>query len=356
MDGGPTEEQLQTDKAMTAKKSPSELPCLLPGQRPLCQILHEAGLPDDPRWMSLIHYMRSLEYNEALSLSQRASLQSLLLATLHDKDFSDAKFRTVMNLQERVVTAPYRRKLEAAEAETRALLADFESLLVRHTGKVQGLGEDAVGLVESGTPPADMVRRLRKSFRKVVKVMEDDARGLEEAARTDSLTGLANRRRLDEETQRATARAAMEDTPLALMICDVDQLREVNDRYGYDFGDKVITMVGGLIRSELEAAAVPDVLCARYGGDVFALLMPGFGVAGATVLAERLAAAVSGGRVDVPDDKIGSDGPLLGVTLSIGIAALDPDWGDVMAENLLKAADDALFKAKAEGCGRVKSC
>ncbi|BBD09965.1 GGDEF domain-containing protein [Desulfovibrio ferrophilus] len=334
---------------MTARKKATGL-CVLPGQRQLCKLLSEAHLPDDPKWLSLILYMRSLEYNEALGLSQRASLQKLLLTTLQDGDFSDSKFQTIIRLQERVVTAPYRQKLEAAAAESKALMREFETILTKRCGEVKDLGKNTVDVVESGAAPATMVRRLRKSFRKLVKVMDDDVRNLEEVARTDVLTGLANRRRLDEGLLQTTAQASTQGTALSLLMCDIDNFKTVNDRFGHAVGDLALQMVAEILRSVVQDSAAEDFLCARYGGEEFAVLLSGMDVGDAMVVAERVRVAIEQGRLEI-ENSLNKE---LAVTLSIGAAQLDPVWGDVMIDRLIQAADSALFEAKAAGRNRVQ--
>ncbi|MBU1001788.1 MAG: GGDEF domain-containing protein [Proteobacteria bacterium] len=337
---------------MTAK-SKSECLCVLPGQRSLCKLLAEVRLPDDPKWISLVLYMRSLEYNEALGISQRASLQKLLLTMLQDGDFSDSKFQTIIRMQERVVTAPYRQKLEAAVAESSSLLREFESILTRRRGDVQDLGQTTVAVVESGDQPATMVRKLRKSFRELVQVMDDDAKILEEVARTDVLTGLANRRFLDEVLLRTTEKAVTTDSALSMLLCDIDEFKKVNDRFGHAGGDVALQMVTEIIRSVVDDCVSGEFYCARFGGDEFALVLCGMDLGDARVMAERVCVAVEQGRVDVGAGGDQADSDTLAVTLSIGVAQLDPTWGDVMTDRLVQDADSALYQAKAAGRNRV---
>lgn len=332
---------------MSMKRRQETDQCLLLGQRPLCQILADAHLPNDPKWISLVLYMRSLEYNDALGLSQRASLQKLLLTTLKDGDFSDRKYHTIMRMQERVVSAPYRRRLEAAEAETRALLDEFEATCSRHTGKVRDLGESTQGLVKSGAEPADMVRRLRKSFGQLVRAMEEDARTLEMAANTDPLTGLANRRRMDAELMRATTRAALSGDALSLVLLDVDDFRAVNDAYGHETGDRVLRMVASLLSSEVDQAAVDESVCARFGDDTFGILLYGMDLEAARTLAEHLRRTVAQGRLQPNDHDPDPAG--VGVTVTVGAALLDVSLGDVMAQSLVEAAQTELDKSRLDG-------
>ena len=158
-------------------------------------------------------------------------------------------------------------------------------------------------------------------------------------AGTDPLTGLANSRELREHLRRELNRAARYRQPLALLLIDVDGLKEVNDRYGHATGDRALGHVGKAIRSELRESDVG----ARWGGDEFALLAPGTPVPAAAALAERVRSLVAQSSTDgVPR-----------LTASIGIAPFDGAVdADTDADRLMQAADMALYAAKRAGRDR----
>jgi diguanylate cyclase (GGDEF)-like protein len=155
----------------------------------------------------------------------------------------------------------------------------------------------------------------------------------QEEARTDELTGLANRRAL------RTALGAVSDGEgdAALMIVDLDRFKEVNDHYGHAVGDEVLTVVGLRLRSILPSNA----LLSRLGGDEFAVLLPGGTLAQATVLSEQLVGACS---QRVPT----SSGP---VTLGASIGIATTELGAQREGELLRRADTALYAAKRAGGG-----
>jgi diguanylate cyclase (GGDEF)-like protein len=157
-------------------------------------------------------------------------------------------------------------------------------------------------------------------------------------ARTDALTGLLNRRALEEIAHLELRRSDRADTPMSVILCDIDHFKAVNDRDGHAAGDRVIRAVGERLRAELRET---DTF-GRWGGEEFIAILPATRVEAARVLAERMRAAIEhepvGDRAD------------LRVTVSLGIAerAAAGAW-DV----LVKAADDALYRAKAQGRNRV---
>lgn len=157
-------------------------------------------------------------------------------------------------------------------------------------------------------------------------------RELDRQSHEDSLTGLANRRAWDKELDRECARSARDGSGLAILLCDLDCLKEINDRLGHPVGDIVLKTVGSLLRDRTRAGD----LVARIGGDEFAILSSGDDLLGATELAEHL-------RRLVADESSAAAG-IGGVTISIGVA----DWegGDDSRETLMLRADRRLYTAK----------
>jgi diguanylate cyclase (GGDEF)-like protein/putative nucleotidyltransferase with HDIG domain len=160
--------------------------------------------------------------------------------------------------------------------------------------------------------------------------------GLAEAARLDALTGLPNRRALGRGLRVESERSRRNDNPLALLVADVDNLRQVNARAGQAVGDDVITRVGAIINSSRR-----DVdSCARLGGGEFALLLPDTDVFGGRVVAERVREAVR--------DEFSAE--LVPVTISFGIATLPTHAATT--DELMQATERALYAAKALGRDR----
>ncbi len=160
-------------------------------------------------------------------------------------------------------------------------------------------------------------------------------------AERDQLTGLLNRRRLGEELERVVAENARYGTPATLLICDLDNLKLVNDTLGHKAGDEFITTAANVLRERIRDA---DIL-ARTGGDEFAVLLPHTGLDQARAMAERLRAAVLELNFAVGSQR-------LHPTLSIGVAPVGEGLG---AEDSLAAADLAMFEAKRHGRNRVST-
>lgn len=165
---------------------------------------------------------------------------------------------------------------------------------------------------------------------------------LHRQALTDELTGLANHRRLQELLTQGVERFHRAQTPLTLLLLDLDDFKAVNDSRGHQTGDLVLRAVADTLRECCRADDEP----ARYGGEELAVLIPGVEFAQAVGLAERIRAAVE--ALELVD----TEGERLRVTTSVGVAALGPELADGPA--LIAAADQALYQAKRDGKNCVR--
>ena len=159
-------------------------------------------------------------------------------------------------------------------------------------------------------------------------------------ATTDVLTGLCNRRRFDEVLDTEWRRTQRSGNTIGLLMIDVDQFKKYNDKFGHQAGDAMLTAIAGCIAANTRRAAE---VSARFGGEEFAVLLPGASVQYALEQAERIRAAV----LALP---AAADAPGVTSTVSIGVAVVPP--GTSPAE-LIKAADKALYEAKANGRNRT---
>jgi two-component system cell cycle response regulator len=173
--------------------------------------------------------------------------------------------------------------------------------------------------------------RLRDSFQMSI-----------EMAITDALTGLSNRRYMESHLATLIEQSAARGKALAALVLDIDYFKSINDTHGHDAGDDVLRDFAMRIKRSIRGI---DLAC-RYGGEEFVIIMPETDMAVAAMVAERLRRriaadpfAIQQGTKNIP------------VTISIGIAGLRGK--DDTAANLLKRADEALYRAKRDGRNRV---
>jgi len=207
-------------------------------------------------------------------------------------------------------------------------------------------------LLSFSTDVTDMVRRERELQRLnaerdayAQQLHEVNAR-LEQLSQTDALTGLANRRQFDQRLADEWQRCSRHGLWLAVVMLDVDHFKRFNDRHGHLEGDACLRRVAQALQACARRAS--DVV-ARYGGEEFVLLLPHTGLDEATTLARRCLQAVDEQAIAHGDSPLGQR-----VTVSVGVVALplDASPGSDPSE-LLRRADEALYRAKAEGRHRV---
>jgi two-component system cell cycle response regulator len=191
----------------------------------------------------------------------------------------------------------------------------------------------------------EMLARVRTQIKR--KRHSDRIRArLEESVElsvVDPLTGLHNRRYMEDHLRTLVAQAVRGGRPLSLLIADIDHFKAINDTWGHDVGDKVLRQVAQRFRQNIRSM---DLAC-RFGGEEFVGIMPDLDLARALQVGERLRASIAGDVFTV-----GSGGHLQ-VTASVGLAAL-AGWDDT-PDNLIKRADQALYAAKRRGRNRVMS-
>ncbi len=194
----------------------------------------------------------------------------------------------------------------------------------------------AVALMRSGQKLQYQVLELQRLQK---KLQEANLR-LDELSMKDGLTGISNRRHLDELLPRIVAEAGRDQAPLSVLMLDIDCFKSYNDQYGHLKGDEVLKTVAGLL---VEQAGRATDLAARYGGEEFIILLPHTDGAGAEKMAQSILEAIR--NQQIPHE---SSFVLPIVTVSIGIATAVPKPGQDPA-SLVEQADKALYRAKAEG-------
>ncbi len=189
-----------------------------------------------------------------------------------------------------------------------------------------------------------LLQREIRERKRVEMALQQAVQELQNLARQDGLTQVANRRCFDESLEQEWRRLAREQMPLTLILCDVDFFKRYNDACGHQAGDECLRMIANTIQATLKR---PADLVARYGGEEFALILPNTLASNAVLVAEEIQAGVQRLKIEHPASDVSPY-----VTLSFGIACVIPTVG-ASPNWLIAAADQALYRAKAEGRDRI---
>jgi diguanylate cyclase (GGDEF)-like protein len=237
------------------------------------------------------------------------------------------------------------RRLDDAPPRLRYRTTSFISVPLTGSGHVLGV----ISVSDPRRAPQFSRRDLRtlRTMASIARLGLDRAKAIEQAsaavhaAAIDPLTGLFNRRHFLARLQEEVERAKRQSSPLTVMMLDVDNFKQLNDRYGHLMGDAVLRAVGDVLRRSVRLFDV----CARHGGDEFAIMMPGSGPESGRQIAERIREGVEDAR-----PAGGSWSAELRLTTSIGIAS----FANSTTEDLIDRADQALYAAKRQGKNRVR--
>jgi len=210
--------------------------------------------------------------------------------------------------------------------------------------KVRGLESGASDYITKPFEPAELVARLQVHMQ--IKTLQDELRRsnqlLLELSQTDPLTHLCNRRNLYEKLEIELNRCSRSESPIALIMADIDHFKRFNDQYGHQIGDKILVQVADLLLRQLRTYD----MAARYGGEEFCLVLPETTLEAAIDVAERIRGNAETMTFGPPTKKDR-------LTISFGVAAFDgTNLGSI--DELIRLADDALYDAKNSGRNQVK--
>jgi len=314
-------------------------------QREFTEIMQITRDEDEAYRLLSRHLQRSLEGSEVLVLNRNNS---------HDRLEPMTEVADDSPLVERLKGAEPESCLAIRLGKTHERTVDVEPLLTCEICGVTGgnstcvpslVGGEVIGsvLVQHPAPLGESSkRRVEESMTQASPVLAN-LRNLalsQTRALTDGLTGLPNRRSIDDTLKRMAAHAQRTSSPLGVVLLDLDHFKQVNDTFGHEKGDEVLAAVGVTITSNLRASD----FAGRFGGEEFILLLPDTDRDGAVIVAENMRKAIA--ALDVA-------GESRAMTASFGVAALPDDEAEPTL--LLRAADRALYLAKSRGRNRVET-
>jgi diguanylate cyclase (GGDEF)-like protein/PAS domain S-box-containing protein len=196
-------------------------------------------------------------------------------------------------------------------------------------------GKNVFGSIENIT--SNKASELQKE--KMISELTEIKKQLEVSSRTDPLTSLLNRRGLEQEMVFEKNRMDRSGNPFSLVLCDIDFFKKINDTYGHDAGDYILSKFAQIIES---CSRKQDIVC-RWGGEEFLLLLPETDLQGASALAEKIRVQIEKSIFTYKDQEIS-------ITLSLGVACMEKD---LAVDDCIKKADLRLYSAKFKGRNRV---
>jgi diguanylate cyclase (GGDEF)-like protein len=290
-------------------------------------MLHAAGDAD----AAVAELERALELLDASGSLNHTARAHQTLAALHK---GAGRFETALRHQEAFHAAERAQFNQESDNRLRAFQVQFDLAEARHEAEMQRIRR--LELASAHDELNALHQALQESDREKSRLLVR----LSEQSRTDSLTGLANRRHLDERLAEEFSRAARHGHALSVALCDIDFFKRVNDRFGHGTGDEVLRRVATLLR---ERCRTTD-LVARYGGEEFCIVFLETDGAQAARICEEVRAVI-----EVQD--WGRIHPDLAVTLSIGLC---DDVALGQPDRVIAAADTYLYEAKHAGKNRVR--
>lgn len=233
------------------------------------------------------------------------------------------------------------RRLKAAP-DNRDIPIIFVTAQGAEQDEVRGLELGAVDFIVKPINP--VIVKARVSTHLTLKRQSDILRSF---ALLDGLTGVANRRKFDEELELNWRRSLREQSPLSVIMIDVDHFKRFNDRYGHLAGDAALQAVARALNDVIKR---PYDLLARYGGEEFVCVLPSTGQVEAVQIAERMQVSVRALKIAHLDSAVEQM-----LTVSLGVATVVPN-SETTSDALLAEADRQLYQAKQAGRARISSC
>jgi len=331
------------------------------------ETLARLGVAGDADWMAVVLFARNLVSGmDIFPEDQKAQLQARIFEQMAKRPLDQERFHHIVQtiqtfLLDNPRMADLRSQLAAERQGFNALYDEMGRVIdeIQHSTQerehsITRMGADTEKQIAQADSPAEVLRRLRGMITSMVSQAREEARTwqervsqLERTANFDPLLSeLYSRRAFDAQLAAALERCRKDNTALSLMFIDVDNFKNINDSYGHQVGDGVLRVLAAILSAH---ATQFCGYAARFGGEELVILCEGMNEPATLFRAEDLRQDVA--RCPFVPHLTGSgEGTPLHITVSIGVAQIGPGQG---AADLVLAADQAMYAAKAQGRNRV---
>ncbi len=260
--------------------------------------------------------------------------------------YSNGRVLAIADVEQAEMTPCYRKMLDSFQVRANLVIPILHQtrlwglLIAHHCRSPRDWHPSEVSLLEQLATQVGVAIHQAELYQQLQQANQE----LEELAIKDGLTKIPNRRWFDYTLDKQWQRLKQEQDPLSLILCDIDDFKSFNDYYGHQAGDECLIKIATTLQNLVHC---PDDLVARYGGEEFVILLPNTAGENALLVAERARKTVAELSIDHAQSSV-----VPYVTLSLGVASVTPT-PEISRKQLIRQADDALYKAKAAGRDRA---
>jgi diguanylate cyclase (GGDEF)-like protein len=283
------------------------------------------------------------------------------LENVKNQDFSETAIFNLIKAYHSACSSTCEDRLKLVVDELYELTDEFKSMTIEKEENIKTLESETVILIESDIKIEDKIKLIKSKFKKTIAMFKTDLIKLCQMSNTDHLTGLYNRRFFDEQLDIEASQSLKEKTGLNLLMIDIDDFKQFNDKYGHPIGDQAIRIVSKniqLICDDESSNHGIHFFPIRYGGEEFAVILPAVDMNEAFNIAETIRKKINGYSFVVRDKKGGIKHNNLNLTVSIGLAMLSHRQTQTNGiKSLIENADAAMYDAKKAGknCVKIKA-
>lgn len=332
-------------------------------KKELFDLFDLVDIPAETGWRTVLRLIfdSSLDFPPSLQHSiTKQNVKPVMLKALdiiEKKDYSEKAFVELIRQYNTTWFGVCQNKIREMIYEIAHLTKEFKSTCINHQTGLEELEGKTLDYFSSDIEPEQMVEFIKNDFKELIEVFKSDIDMLDHISHTDYLTGLQNRRFFDKQLKKEIMLALSEKTWLNLVLIDIDDFKLFNDKFGHLIGDQALKAVAFKIRTVSEDFAKQWGLIfypSRYGGEEFAVILPGIDMEMANDLACKINTTIANYNFVIRNSKGLISRKNIMLTVSIGVAGFDHKKGIHGMEALISNADQAMYDAKKAGKNCVR--